>query len=236
MMILRSILFYLFMTIWTLFIAITCSIFLIKPNKYLYYACRIWSKGLLISLQIICNIRYKVIGKNNLPKLPYIVASKHQSAFETILFWQMFLPPIYILKKELTKFPFFGWYLIRLEMIYINRSSQSQALKHTIIETKKALDKNMAIIIFPEGTRTDPEHYSRRYFPGIKALYSSSDVPVVPIALNSGMCWPGKKFIMKPGLITVKILKPIDPGLDKDIFMTQLNSTIENESQNLLKN
>ena len=236
MMILRSILFYLFMTIWTLFIAITGSIFLIKPNKYLYYVCRIWSKGLLIALQIICNIRYRIIGKNNLPKPPYIVASKHQSAFETILFWQMFLPPIYVLKKELTKIPFFGWYLIRLGMIYINRSSQSQALKHTIAETKKALDKNMVIIIFPEGTRTEPGHRSERYFPGIKALYSSSDAPVVPIALNSGVCWPGKKFVMKPGLVTIKILEPIKPGMDKDKFMTQLNSTIETQSQNLLKN
>ena len=235
MMIIRSTLFYLFMTVWTLFIAITCSIFLIKPNKYLYYACRIWSKGLLIALQIICNIRYKILGENNLPNPPYIIASKHQSAFETILFWQIFLPPIYVLKKELTKIPFFGWYLIRLGMIYIDRSSQSQALKHTITETKKAMDKKMTVVIFPEGTRTQPGHYSQRYFPGIKALYSSSDVPVVPIALNSGTYWPGKKLIMKPGLITVKILKPINPGLDKDKFMEQLNSTIENESQNLLK-
>ena len=121
-------------------------------------------------------------------------------------------------------------------MIYINRSSQSQALKHTIAETKKALDKNMVIIIFPEGTRTEPGHRSERYFPGIKALYSSSDAPVVPIALNSGVCWPGKKFVMKPGLVTIKILEPIKPGMDKDKFMTQLNSTIETQSQNLLKN
>jgi 1-acyl-sn-glycerol-3-phosphate acyltransferase len=236
MMTLRSIIFYLFMSLWTLFIAVACSVFLIKPNKYLFYSCRIWSKGLLIGLRIICNIKYNIIGQNNLPKPPYIVASKHQSAFETILFWQMFLPPVYVLKKELTKIPFFGWYLIRLKMIYINRSSQSQALKHTIIETQKALDKNMIVVIFPEGTRTNPGHYSEKYFPGIKAIYSSSNVPVVPIALNSGTLWSSKKFTMKPGSIIIKILKPINQGLDKDIFMKQLNLTIENESQSLLKN
>jgi 1-acyl-sn-glycerol-3-phosphate acyltransferase len=188
---------------------------------------------LLIALELICNIKYKVTGEQNLPKLPFIVASKHQSAFETILFWQTFFPPIYVLKKELLKTPFFGLYLWRLGMIYIDRQGQSSALKHMIIQAKNALNHQSPIILFPEGTRTTPGHRTNRYFPGITAIYSTTNVQIVPVALNSGLCWPGKKLIMKPGVVTVKILKPIQPGMDKDEFIQHLNSVIEDESLKL---
>lgn len=231
--IIRTISFYFFMVIWTLFIAISCSPLLIVVNKYLYLSCRLWSKGLLLALRLICGINYKIIGIENLPEAPFIVASKHQSAFETILFWQLFLPPVYILKKELTNIPFFGWYLKRTGMIAIDRQGQSKALKEIISKTKETLEQRKVVIIFPEGTRTNPGQVSNRYLPGISALYSMTNVPVVPVALNSGIYWPGKKFLIKPGTITVKILEYIKPGMDREKFIDYLVSAIEQESLNL---
>lgn len=234
-MLLRSTVFYCFMVAWTLFIAIFCSPLLIARNQYLYYSCRTWSKGLIIALRILCNIKYKIIGIDNLPEPPYIVASKHQSVLETILFWQIFLPPLYILKKELTKIPFFGWYLLRLGMIAIDRQGQSIALKQMISKAAKAIEHKATIIIFPEGTRTTAGQQSSRYLPGVTALYSTINVPVVPIALNSGKFWPSKKFTMKSGTVTIKILKPIEPGMEKKAFLTLLLLSIEENSLDLLR-
>lgn len=235
-MIIRSFLFYTYLALWTLIFGIACSPLLIVKNRYLFKSCRIWARLCLFGLKHICGITYKVIGLENLPDSPYILASKHQSAFETIFFWTIIDKPAYILKRELIFLPVFGQYLVRLGMIYINRKAGASALKNIIRNSKNALENNSVIIIFPEGTRTKPGHYTEKYHSGIEAIYNNNKVQVVPVALNSGMCWPGKDFALHPGVITIKILEPFEPGIDKASFSSKLNLNIEEESLNLYKN
>jgi 1-acyl-sn-glycerol-3-phosphate acyltransferase len=230
---LRSIAFSILFIMWVGIVCILFSPFLIFRCRALYWTGAIWSWGTMILLRLICGTKYRVIGRENLPKGPYIVASKHQSTFETVVFWQVFYIPTYVLKRELTKIPFFGLFLLRMRMIAIDRSSGIKALKKIVGEAEYHIKKNRHIIIYPEGTRTEVDKVTEEYHPGVLALYKHCNVPIVPVALNSGKFWPSKRWMKYPGTITIKILPPIDPGMDKKEFMTLLNQQIENESLKL---
>ncbi len=226
----RSLLFTIVFAISTIIISIIFSPFLIIKNRILYWVGIIWCKISLFLLRFICGIKYQVTGHKNLPDSPYIVASKHQSAFETILFWDIFYIPTFVLKKELTKLPFFGIYLVRMGMVYIDRASGTKALKQIISDANQHICDGRKVIIYPEGTRTDPGKITEKYNSGVVALYKNCNVPVVPVALNTGSFWPSKGWIKYPGLIQVNILPPINPGLDKEEFLKRLNNDIETRS------
>ena len=229
----RGIIFTLLFVTTTFIITASFSPFLFFKRHILYLASIIWSKTTTVLLRIICGIKYKVTGRENLPKYPYIVASKHQSAFETAFFWDLFYVPTFILKKELTKIPLFGSYLTNTGMIAIDRSAGASALKKILSEADKHLKDKRKIIIYPEGTRTIAGSAEPRYSSGVAALYKHCNVPIVPVALNSGMCWPSGKWTKYPGTIEVRILPPIHPGLDKEAFMSKLTHDIEKASSEL---
>lgn len=229
----RSLIFSALFSLVTVLVSLIFSPFLLFRCRALYWTGIVWCKISLFLLKLICGIRYKVVGRENLPKEPFIIASKHQSAFETVAFWELFYIPTYVLKRELTKIPFFGIYLVRMQMICISRSAGASALKQIVKEADFHLKEGRHIIIYPEGTRTKPGTKTERYHPGIVALYNNCNVPVVPVALNSGEYWQNKKWTKTPGTITVKILPPIMPGLNKKEFLEKLNEQIEENSSKL---
>lgn len=231
----RSVIFSLIFAIVTVLITVIFSPFLIFRCRALYWSGIIWCRVSLFLLRVICGIRYEVRGKENLPKGKYIVASKHQSAFETVAFWDVFYIPTYVLKKELTHIPFFGIYLVRMKMICIKRSAGASAIKKIISEVGYHLKEGRKIIIYPEGTRVKPAVRTERYNPGVAAIYSNCNAPVVPVAINSGMFWQNKKWTKLPGTITIEILPPIAPGLEKKDFLAKLNAQIEDKSLKLSK-
>lgn len=200
------------------------------------HGAKIWSQFALLMLKKLCKIDHKVLGVEKLPKNePFIVACKHNSAWETIVMHLIFNAPAYCYKQELLKIPFYGWYLRIMTGIAINREGGSKALKDLIIQGKKLLSQNHNLIIFPQGTRVPLNQGTDNYpyLPGIAALYNSCSVKVVPAALNSGLFWQGKKILKKPGTITLEFLDPIAPGLPKKEFMTMLEEVIENKSKEL---
>jgi len=230
MYLIRGILFHVLFVICTAAITISFSPFLFFKRRALYLASLIWCKTTMLLLRVVCGIKYKITGRKNLPNYPYIVASKHQSAFETVQFWDLFYVPTFILKKELTKIPLFGSYLIHTGMIAIDRAAGASALKKILTEADKQFELKRKIIIYPEGTRTVAGVASTDYSSGVAALYKHCNVPIVPVALNSGMCWPSGKWSKYPGTIELRILPPIYPGLDKEAFMAKLIHDIEQTS------
>lgn len=232
---LRSIIFSILFALVTLIVTLIFAPFLLFRCRVLYWAGIIWCRVSLFLLRIICGIKYKVEGKEHLPKGPYIIASKHQSAFETVAFWDVFYIPTFILKKELTKIPFFGIYLTRMKMICISRAAGASALKKIVNDAAWHIKEGRKIIIYPEGTRTSPGIKTERYHPGVVALYNNCNVPIVPVALNSGKFWRNKQWTKYPGTITIKILPPIMPGLSKQEFLEKLNHKIEDTSALLNK-
>nr|WP_237342948.1 lysophospholipid acyltransferase family protein [Wolbachia endosymbiont of Folsomia candida] len=170
----------------------------------------------------------------NIPKQPFIIASKHQSPFETFIFILLFKGAVFVLKRELKWIPFIGLHLMALKMIFINRSDGISSIRHIIKLAKMRIKENRSIIIFPEGTRTTAKQ-NTKYQSGIAALYSVLSVPVLPVALNTGLFWPKNILSLSKnsGKAIIEILPPIYPGLNKDDFLQTLEKTIEEKSRQI---
>lgn len=227
----RSVIFLFLWFIWTFSWGIICSPFLVlkSGHKILLNIGKIWASVTLYLLNKICNIHFKVIGKT--PNASFIAAVKHQSAWETIFLLYYFKNPVFIIKKELTRIPIYGWYLKKMSMIAIDRSNGMNALKQIKSGVQSAIEQNRPIIIFPEGTRTKPNERIP-YKSGIRFLYDnfSIKVPIIPIALNSGKYWINKSILKKSGTIIVKILFPIQQS---ENFLENLQNIIDSESERL---
>lgn len=192
-----------------------------------------WMRGIQLLLRLVVGLGHEVRGLDNLPPGPIIVASKHQSAWET-LFFHIHRPDLVIgLKEELTRIPLFGWYLKIARNIVIDRGGAAKAMRSLIEGGRRAVARGWSILIFPEGTRMAPGA-PPDYKPGVAALYKELGVPVVPVALNSGLFWGKRAFLKRPGTIVVEFLAPIAPGLDRRAFMAELERRIETATARLI--
>lgn len=182
-----------------------------------------WAHIMLFLLRLICGIRYRVVGAEHIPSAPSIVLSKHQSAWETLAFQQIFPPQVWVLKKELLRVPFFGWGLALTSPIAIDRSSRKAALRQIVEQGKDRLKQGFWIIVFPEGTRIAPGKKGK-YGIGGAWLATHTGASVVPVAHNAGDFWGRNSFLKLPGTITVSIGPPIDPA---HMEAGDLNASVE---------
>jgi 1-acyl-sn-glycerol-3-phosphate acyltransferase len=193
-----------------------------------------WAERVLGLLRLTVGIRLRVTGAEHLPVAgPALIAAKHQSAFDTIV-WFVLLPrPAYVLKRELLWIPLYGWYARAAGMIGVDRGAGPAAMRHLMRAGAAALAEGRQIVIFPEGTRTAPGT-RRPYQPGIAALYARSGLPVIPVATDSGLSWGRRAFRKRAGTITVAVLPPIPPGLARAEMLARLETAIESETDRLL--
>ena len=204
MLFLRSLLFYIGQIISTILIAPIGVIAFPLDFKKRYYLITRWAVFNLWWLKICCNVTYEILGEENIPKKPCIVMCKHQSAFETLALQRIFIPQVWILKKELLQIPIYGWGLASMQPIAINRDSSIKSFKQIADQGCERLEKGYWVIIFPEGTRVAPNK-KKKYLPGGGMLAEKSGARIVPVAHNAGRLWPRNSMIKKPGLITIKI-------------------------------
>jgi 1-acyl-sn-glycerol-3-phosphate acyltransferase len=233
MILLRSILFviwfYATMAIWGL--AYMPAV-LMGHDKYIWHAMRGWGKATIFGLRWIVGVKIKFEGLEHLPKGAALIASKHQATLDTVLPAQFVSEPVFVVKKELEKMPIFGFYM-KVGMIPVDRDAGAKALKDMLRASRNVIAKGRQIVIYPEGTRQELDAPTD-YKPGIVAMYRDLNLPVTPIALNTGLVWKPSGIIRRPGTVTIKILPPIPAGLPRDEFMQRLESVIETESQALL--
>ncbi len=227
--VLRSVLFALFQVVVTPFYALVAiATFPLSPLAR-YRVISGWARLMVLAARVICGIRYRVIGTENIPAEPCIILAKHQSAWETLAFQAIFPPHVWVLKRELLRVPFFGWGLAMLSPIAIDRTSGTRALKQTLEQGRERLRSGFFIVIFPEGTRIAPGVRSR-YHPGGAWLAIKTGVPVLPVAHNAGKFWRRNAFLKYPGMITVSIGAPIPPrGLEAEALIAQVENWIERE-------
>jgi 1-acyl-sn-glycerol-3-phosphate acyltransferase len=185
-----------------------------------------WIRGVLALLRGIVGLEVEVRGLERLPEGPVIFAAKHQSALDTLLFHTIRTDVIYGLKRELRWIPLFAFYLARSGCIFVDRGGAATALKSLVRGAREATRHGCSIVIFPEGTRKPPGA-PPDYKSGVAALYGALGVPVVPVALNTGLFWPRRSFVKRPGRAVVELLEPIPPGLDRHRFMALLEERIE---------
>ncbi len=220
MLLIRSLCFYLGQAISTLvFVPVSLIVFPLDFRTRYYIVTR-WTVFNLWWLQCCCGVRYRIEGPENIPQQPGIVMCKHQSAWETLALQLLFVPQVWILKRELLKIPVYGWGLASMQPIAIDRSSAIKSFRQIVEQGCERLKDNLWVIIFPEGTRVAPGS-KKKYLPGGGLLAEKSGAMITPVAHNAGHLWPRNSFIKKPGIITLVIGPVIDPAGKKASEITQ---------------
>ena len=229
---LRSSLFAAFQLLITPVFAVIALLTFPLPALMRYRIITVWTRWVMWASRVICGIRYRVVGAENIPKEPCIILAKHQSAWETMGFQLIFPPQVWVLKKELLRVPFFGWGLAMLSPIAIDRSSRRQALQQLVEQGRQRLAAGFYIVIFPEGTRIAPGKRGK-YRAGGARLAVQTNTPVLPVAHNAGLRWGKNAFLKYPGVVTVSIGPLIQPDGDAESLVRQVEDWIENEMPHL---
>ncbi|MEQ8165359.1 MAG: lysophospholipid acyltransferase family protein [Alphaproteobacteria bacterium] len=222
----RSLLFQAYFYGLTAVLALTATPAILFGRGAVERVTRLWARGVLLGLKIICRLDFEFRGLDRLPPRPYLVAAKHQSAWDTVVFALAIPGSVYVLKAELLHIPFYGWACRRLGHIPVDRRGGAGAMRGLLRRAARTVERGDPIVIFPEGTRVAPGE-TRRYQPGVSALYAHLDIPVVPVGLNSGLFWPRRSFLRHPGKIVLEIGQPIEAGLARKTFSARLEAEIE---------
>ncbi len=233
MVFLRSLLFQIFFWTFSVLINLAYIPALLMKRDVVVRGMEIWARTSFWGLKHIVGLNYEVRGVENIPSGAALYAGKHLSMWETVAIQALFKDPAIIMKRELLSVPGYGWYARKVGMIVIDRDGGAKTIRSMIAQAKDCIANGRPIVIFPEGTRKNlgaPPDYK----PGVAALYSALDLPCVPIAHNSGLYWPRRGFLRKPGTIVVEILPPIPAGLKRPAFMAELETRIENATARLL--
>ena len=237
---LRSTVFFLWMVVtvipWALAVLLV-SIFV--RGDPVYWMCVGWLRTAVWGARVICGVRWRVHGMDNLPTAAertasVILLSKHQSTWETFAYPVLMPHPLaYVFKRELLWIPFFGWAMGRLDMIHIDRSKRAEAWNKVAQQGRELFAKGIWVIMFPEGTRI-PRGQVGSYKSGASRLAIAAGVPIVPIAATSARCWPRKSFLLRPGVVDISIGKPIpSTGRESDELMREVERWIEAEMRRL---
>jgi len=235
MIVVRSLIYNIYFYITVSLLAVFGSVVFLwpGPNPVLLIV-RTWGRASLWGLKHICGVTYELRGAENIPHgTRFIVASKHQSIMETFTLPIYFHNISYVHKKELFYLPFFGWLMWKGAQIGVDRSGRFGVMKSLIAECQRAVGRGRTICVFPEGTRR-PVDAEPRYKYGISALYEALELPVLPIALNSGLVWKRRSFMHPPGRFIVEIMPLIPAGMPKEEFLAQLQDVIETKSNALV--
>ncbi len=215
--------------------AIMCLIFLpllLLPRPFVMVPYGWWRRLVLGGFRLLVGVTVTIIGTEKVTGEPVLVAAKHQAMWDTIIVFELFRDPTVVMKRELMKIPVYSWYARKFGMIDVDRDAGPQALRAMVRAAEAKAREGRSVVIFPEGTRVEPGTMVG-YKPGVAALYGRLNLPCVPLALNSGGCWPGRGLGFRPGTITLEILDPIPPGLPRAAFMDRLETVIETASNRL---
>lgn len=219
----------------TVFVAFTLGVIALVSGRtpLSWWLAKYWCRSNLVFLRVLAGVKTKMTGMENIPEGGCIIASKHQSDWDVFAIFPHTGRPAYIVKKELMRIPFFGWAARSLDCIEVDRKRGAEAIPLMMAQAHAAVDRGCRIVIFPEGTRKAPLAPAD-YRQGIVRLYLELKVPVVPVALNSGLFWGRNSLMIWPGTPQGRFLPPIEPGLAPDVFLERLKTAIETESNALI--
>lgn len=237
MIFIRSLIFNILFYGWTTICCLLLLPALLFPRSFVLGATRVYLFFVGLFEKYIMGLSYEIRGSEFLPKTgTYIVAAKHQSAYETLKLHALFGDPTIILKQELMKIPLFGFFLKKIDVIPINRKNKEASIRAIVEGAKRMAKNNRPIVIFPQGTRVpvNVDAKQKPYKGGIVKMYSHTDIPIIPMALNSGLFWGRKSFMKRPGRVVFEFLPPIEPGLPDKKVMRALEDRIEEKTHNLM--
>jgi 1-acyl-sn-glycerol-3-phosphate acyltransferase len=227
MILLRSILFNLFFFAATFVITLLLAtpVRFAAPHRVMG-AAQLWARVMVWGARVICGIRLHVSGLEHIGSGAALIASRHQSAFDTFV-WLTLMPRCcYVLKRELLRIPLFGPLMPLTGMIAVDRGGGASALRELMREGERAVREERQIVIFPEGTRAEVGAMLPLQ-PGVAALAARTRLPVIPVVTDSGHCWGRRAFHKRPGTIHIRVLKPIPTGIRRDELMQRLCAALQ---------
>ena len=236
MLFIRSTLFNILFYGTTAIACVLCLPGLLLPKKQAMWIVKFFVYSVYFFEKYILGLDYEVRGIENLPRQDsYIVAAKHQSPYETLKLNILFNDPAIVLKRELLMIPLWGWFLAKVDPIAINRSKARQSLNQITEGALRVKSQGRPIVIFPQGTRVLPEQTAREkpYKIGVARAAVATSLPIIPMALNSGIFWPRKSWIKKPGKVIFEFLPPVPSGLGIYEIMKDLEIRLEEHSNRL---
>jgi len=231
--VLRSLVFTLFLYLSIALVGLLLVPTLFMSRRTSMRAIKVWARLVVWAVRAICGVRVEVRGLQHRPAGAALVAAKHQGMLDVIAPFTFLDDPCFVMKKELMALPIFGWHAWKSGMIPVDRAKAAVALKKMVADVRDRLNETRQILIFPEGTRTEPGA-AGDYKPGVAALYRELDTPCALIATNSGVCWPAHGFIRRPGTVVFEFLEPVPAGLKRAQFMAEMHARIEAASLALL--
>jgi 1-acyl-sn-glycerol-3-phosphate acyltransferase len=225
-MLLRSILFNAIFFPATALLTILVTPLVFGPPRWILWCQAKWAWGVVWLLRCVCGIHLRIEGREHLPQGgAALLASKHQSAFDTIIWLGLLPAPAYVMKRELFAIPFYGWLSRASGMIGVDRGAGPSAMRGLMRDGRAAAKAGRQVVIFPEGTRMAPG-MTVPFQPGVAALAAVMKLPVIPVATNSGLCWSRRSFFKRRGTIVLRILEPISAGLPREALLTELRTRI----------
>ena len=233
MLLLRSLLFNIAFFGLTALVAVVAVPLLLAPRAAPLALVRLWARLVVHLLRLICGVRLELRGFERVAPGAAVIAAKHQSAFDTVVWLALMPDPAYVLKKELLYIPLYGWHARKTGMIPVDRDGGGPALRTMLRGAQAALEAGRQVVIFPEGTRTAPGERVP-YLPGVVAIAGVSTAPVYPVATDSGRVWGRRAFLKRPGVIHISVLPALPPGLPRARLLTALQDAIETETDSLM--
>jgi 1-acyl-sn-glycerol-3-phosphate acyltransferase len=230
----RALAFNLVFALWTLLIGILALPLLALPRRINMGFGRFWARSVLALLSLIVGLDHEVRGRDRLPRGGYILALKHQSAWDALIVPIVLGDPAVVVKRELLWLPIYGWYAARAGSIGIDRKGGAGALRRMVAAARPVVAAGRPVVIFPQGTRAAPDS-PLPYQPGVAALYQALGVPLVPAAVNSGLFWGRRSFLKRRGHIVLEFLDPIAPGWPRRKLMDEIERRIESATAALVR-
>ncbi|MDR1266865.1 MAG: 1-acyl-sn-glycerol-3-phosphate acyltransferase [Holosporales bacterium] len=220
-----------FFAVTILLIGFFCWVLLL-PERYVYVHVRLWSYLITLCLKYIAGITSQVIGLENIPPGPAIIAMRHESTWETVVMFLYIRHLTFVVKEELTWIPFFNLFLRKFRCISVKRGQKGANVRTFLKQGKELLAKEYHLLIFPEGSRMAPGTL-RPFRGGLGLLYGQAGVPVIPAVLNSGRCWPRRRFYKFPGTVTLRFLPAIPAGMPRECFLEHFTQLFTEAYQEL---
>jgi 1-acyl-sn-glycerol-3-phosphate acyltransferase len=233
MLLLRSLAFLVVFYVNTAVFLVLGSWLLLAPRRWAMQGLRLHGLASIWWMKTICGTRLEVRGREKLPEGAFLVAAKHQSAWDTFGLIPVFRDPAMVMKAELGLIPLYGWFSHKVQHIFVKRDRGPRALKAMLRDARQRASEGREIVIFPEGTRRPPGA-APDYKPGYLALYEGLGLPCVPLALNSGLFWPRRSVLRYPGTIVVEILDPVPAGLPRAEARAAIQERIETACARLI--
>jgi 1-acyl-sn-glycerol-3-phosphate acyltransferase len=226
----RSLIFNIFLYVGIIFIFLLALPTLLLPPKFTLLFGKFLGHYVIFIVRFLLNVKVKIKGIDNIPKgEKFFVASAHQSMFETFALQAVLDFPVFILKKELLKIPLFGLYLRKIRSIEIVRDTTTKDNLNFFDKVAAVIKtESRPLLIFPQGTRVKANE-TVPFKKGVGRIYEALNISCLPIALNSGNVWPKKGFLKYPGKITISLMEPIKPGLNRDEFVKSIENKIYDE-------